>query len=97
MQKVYDGDEGISLNYLQSLMLDVAGMKKTGYNRFLLDAMEKIPVITANGYIGADNNFYEIGDKSSPYYETIRMYDILVYNNLFDEKNRVNEFFEYGQ
>ena len=85
--------EKISVNYLQSVMLEAAGLNMTGYNKFLLEMHEKIPVITGNGYIGDDGNFYEIKDKTSPYYELIQKYNMIVYNHLFDAKNR-NSFFE---
>ncbi len=84
----------ISVNYLQSLMLDKIGLEKTGYNKFLLDIHEQIPVITGNGYFGADGNFYSITDKASPYYDYIKKYNIIEYNHLFDANNR-NKFFEY--
>ena len=94
----YDIDEEyydkISVNYLHSLMLKKTGLNMTGYNKFLLDMFEDIPVITGNGYIGADGNFYKKDDVNSPYYETIEKYNMIVYNHLFDTKNR-NSFFEY--
>jgi phosphoglycerol transferase MdoB-like AlkP superfamily enzyme len=86
--------EKTSLNYLQSIMLDVAGMKKTGYNKFLLDIMEEIPAVNVSGYFGADGAYYDNTDTTSPYYETLRKYNVLEYNHLFDSK-RKNEFFEY--
>lgn len=88
--------EKTSLNYLQSIMLKVAGMKMTGYNKFLLDAMEKIPAVNVSGYFGADGMYYDIEDEQSPYYETLRAYNILEYNHLFD-KRRKDAFFEYRQ
>ena len=84
----------ISINYLHSLMIDKIGLEKTGYNKFLLDMYEQIPVITGNGYFGADGKFYKIDKKSSPYYEYIKKYSIIEYNHLFDAKHR-NSFFEY--
>jgi phosphoglycerol transferase MdoB-like AlkP superfamily enzyme len=88
--------ERTSLNYLQSVMLDVTGMKKTGYNKFLLDTMEEIPAMNVSGYFGADGTYYDIDDNSSPYYETLCKYNVLEYNHLFDS-DRKNEFFEYRQ
>lgn len=94
----YDIEEGyydkISVNYLHSLMLKEAGLNMTGYNKFLMDMYESIPVITGNGYIGNDGNYYNINDTKSPYYETVKKYNMIVYNHLFDVKNR-NSFFEY--
>ncbi|MFA9376837.1 MAG: LTA synthase family protein [Lachnotalea sp.] len=88
-EKQYDK---LSANYLSSVLLDTIGAKSTGYNRFLLDVSEQVPVITANGYYGADGNFYELGEES-PYTEILNQYNILEYNNMFDKSNRRNDFF----
>lgn len=85
--------EKTSLNYLQSLMLDVAGMKLSGYNQYLLDLMKEVPAINASGYYGTDGSFYKVDNKKSPYYESLQEYQWLEYNHLFDSK-RVDEFFE---
>lgn len=84
----------ISINYLHSLMLDRTGLEMTGYNKFLLDMYEHIPVITGNGYIGDDGKFYSVKNNESPYYDYINQYNIIEYNHLFDKKNR-SDFFEY--
>lgn len=88
--------EKTSLNYLQSLMLDSAGMKLTGYNKYLLNLMKDVPAINASGYYGADGLFYKVNSKQSPYYERLQEYQLLEYNHLFDSK-RVNAFFELQQ
>ncbi len=92
----YSGENGISVNYLQSLMLDAAGMKMSGYNKYLLDVMKEVPIVTSNGYIGADGNFYNTDDSTSPYYERMEQYRRLVYNHLFDKKARVDDFYEFS-
>ncbi|WP_049945701.1 LTA synthase family protein [Butyrivibrio sp. LC3010] len=93
----YVFEDGISINYLQSVMLEACGMKMSGYNKYLLDLMKDVPIINANGYVGADGKFYEVDDKTSPYYNEINVYNTLCYNHLFDKKNRVDSFFEYGE
>lgn len=85
--------EKTSLNYLQSLMLDVAGMKKTGYNKYLLDMSKEIPAINVSGYFTKEGTYYDIEDETSPYYNKLQEYNILEYNHLFDKK-RQNSFFE---
>ncbi|MCR5701906.1 MAG: LTA synthase family protein [Lachnospiraceae bacterium] len=89
--------ERVSANYLHSVMLDVVGLEKTGYNKFLLDMNKQVPVITVNGYFGADGNYYKTNDKTSPYYDWIAKYNKLEYNHLFDVDDRKNEFFEYAK
>ena len=56
--------------------------------------MKEVPVLTSNGYWGADGKFYNVEDKTSPYYELLQEYAILQYNDLSDYKNRAEEFFE---
>jgi len=89
-EKVY---EQTSLNYLSTILMDTIGFEKTGYQRFLSQLSETIPVITANGYIGDDGKLYQTDDETSPYYDLIYEYKVLQYNNMFDMKNRVDSFF----
>lgn len=94
----YDIEEqenvNISMNYLSTLMLESTGMKLSPFNQFLLDIHKQIPVLTTNGYFGEDGNYYSLKDESSPYYESLRKYQILQYNNLFDKKKRIENFFD---
>ena len=88
----YDIEEqenvNISMNYLSTLMLESTGMKLSPFNQFLLDIHKQIPVLTTNGYFGEDGSYYSLKDESSPYYESLRKYQILQYNDLFDKKKR---------
>ncbi len=86
--------EKTSLNFLQSIMLDTAGMKKSGYNKYQLELMKDVPAMNVSGYFGADGKYYSITDKNSPYFDQVWEYDILQYNHLFDKKNRMDDFFE---
>ena len=94
----YDIEEqenvNISMNYLSTLMLESTGMKLSPFNQFLLDIHKQIPVLTTNGYFGEDGSYYSLKDESSPYYESLRKYQILQYNNLFDQKKRIENFFD---
>lgn len=84
----------ISLNYLQTVMADAAGMKLTPYQRYLMELRSDIPVITAHGYWDKDHNFYEDTDAASPYKEELDLYEYTQYNNLSDGKNRIQNFFD---
>ncbi|MFR5816264.1 MAG: LTA synthase family protein [Hominisplanchenecus sp.] len=94
----YDIEEqenvNISMNYLSTLMLESTGMKLSPFNQFLLDIHKQIPVLTTNGYFGEDGSYYSLKDESSPYYESLRKYQILQYNDLFDKKKRIENFFD---
>ena len=94
----YDIEEqenvNISMNYLSTRMLESTGMKLSPFNQFLLDIHKQIPVLTTNGYFGEDGSYYSLKDESSPYYESLRKYQILQYNDLFDKKKRIENFFD---
>lgn len=91
----YDIEEeevNMSANYLSSYLLKILGADMTGFNKYLLELQKTVPVITSNGYIGDDGVLYDWETESS-YTDVINEYRILQYNNLFDTKNRANEFF----
>ncbi len=91
----YDIEEtnlDMSANYLSSYLLNLTGSRLTGYNKYLLDLMKKIPVISAVCYIGDDGVIYETGEDSK-YSELLRQYQTVQYNNMFDAKNRIDDFY----
>lgn len=85
--------EKTSLNYLYSIMADRLGLTMTGYQKYLLDLSEEIPVINSNGYWGSDGVFYDLKDQSSPYWEKLNDYNILEYNHIFGKDDRYLSFF----
>jgi phosphoglycerol transferase MdoB-like AlkP superfamily enzyme len=82
----------ISANYLRAYMLQSVGASMTGHDKFLMDTYKQIPVRTANCYRGANGVLYPYS-ATSPYDEAMRKYQIVQYNDLIDQKNRVDEFF----
>lgn len=86
--------EKTSMNYLQTILMETIDGELTGFQKFQQDVMKEVPVLTSNGYWGADGKFYNVEDKKSPYYELLQEYAILQYNDLSDYKNRAEEFFE---
>ncbi|MDO4307292.1 MAG: sulfatase-like hydrolase/transferase [Eubacteriales bacterium] len=91
----YDIEEeeaDMSANYLSAYLMKVIGGKMTGYQKYLMDLYEKIPMITANGYRGDDGELHEL-DEESEYSELLNEYKILQYNNMFDTLNRIEEFY----
>lgn len=87
--KYYDG---ISVNYLSSVLMEAAGIPKTGYQTYLTDLMEAFPVINANTVRTADGVFHTHEEQEIS--EQLDEYRILQYNLLVDKKNRVETFFE---
>lgn len=87
--------EGISLNYLSTLMMQKAGLPLTGYQQFLSQLHEDFPVINANGVIDANGRFYAWDDDIPDEDGLLEKYEAFQYNMLFDEENRDNEFFGF--
>ena len=85
------------MNYIQSILTKTAGVKMTGYQRFLNEVRKEVPTITSQGYWGKNGKFYQINDKGSPYYGIIQKYRMIQYNMMFDKKNRRDSFFEVSK
>jgi len=83
----------VSANYLSTLLLEIAGLKSTTYNKFLNKLYKEIPVVTGNGYIDK-NGMYHNFDEENQYSELLKEYEILQYNNMFDSSNKVTSAFE---
>lgn len=91
----YDIEEenlDMSANYLSSYLLNLTGSKMTGYNKYLLNLMKKVPVLSAICYIGDDGVVHASGEESE-YSDLIKDYQIVQYNNMFDTDNRIPDFF----
>lgn len=85
-------DVNMSANYLSSYVLELIGADLTGYNKYLLDLQKKLPVITGLFYAGDDGVFRTI-DETSEYSDLIDEYSQIQYNGLFDQRNRIDDFF----
>ncbi len=75
-----------SANYLESLLLEAAGMPKDSYTRYVENLREEVPVITNHYYMNNDGDSYEVNDSSSPYFEKLQEYWRVIYYNMFDNK-----------
>jgi phosphoglycerol transferase MdoB-like AlkP superfamily enzyme len=84
--------DNISINYLSSILLELAKVEVPNYNRYLLNLHESMPVIVANFYMDENNNVYSFKDNSS-LEKNIHNYEMIQYNNLFDLKNRLDKHF----
>lgn len=82
----------LSANYLSSYVLDVAGLKLTEYNKYLLKLSETLPVIDTVGYIDLNNNYYKWSAKSE-YTDMLGEYEKIQYNNIFDSEHKNNDIF----
>lgn len=97
----YDIEEEViektSLNYLYSIVADRLALPLTGYQNYLLAQSEEIPALNAYGYWDKDDNFYELEDETSPYFEAINAYNILEYNYILGGNDRYLPFFDMGE
>ncbi len=87
--------EKLSANYLAAYVVDVAGIKTTRYNEYLLKLSEKLPVISAVGYIDDENNYYK-WSNTTQYTTLLAEYEKIQYNNIFDYKNKNDIFYIEG-
>lgn len=92
----YDIPEGwideISMNYLSTLLLQVAGLDMPDYNAYLADVYTKLPVITGMGCRDAEGNFFQ-ADQATKLKHLVQDYRKVAYNNLSGGAGRKNEFF----
>ena len=77
--------DGISVNYLSTILMQNANIKKTGYQEFLSNLMQSFPIINANVYQDADGVFHSWDENQE---EQLENYQILQYNQLVDKKHR---------
>lgn len=78
--------ERLSSNYLSSLVLQVAGVELTEYNKYLLTLSKTLPVIDTVGYIDSEGNHYK-WSENSPYTGILDEYEKIQYNNIFDREH----------
>ncbi len=82
-----------SPNYMAIPLLEEAGIPLTGYQQYLKQLSEEIPVITGNMAMDSEGNFYERRDEALV--GVLNDYSLLQYNDLADTKNRLDHFFTY--
>jgi len=75
-------------------MLEKAKMPQTAYHKYLNDLRKKIPSITTIACIDESNTMFTL-EENNHHSEELLKYDILQYNNVFDQKNLVSEKFNY--
>lgn len=88
--------EHTSINYLGPMLLETAGLKLTAFQKYLLELQKKLPSVSANGCYDLEGNLYN--DKKRPEGEPaalLREYEMIQYNYLFDDKNRLSKYFHH--
>lgn len=77
-------DMQVSANYLPLLILERGGFDLPPYIKMLKDVYEKYPIITAQGIVDAEGNYYS-GVSELKEEPLIRMYQYVQYANMFDK------------
>ncbi len=85
--------ENASINYLSSIFLDAAGLEMSDFNRYLLGLYKKLPAISAAGSYDSEGKLHENTEKDNLYAKLMEEYEIVQYNYLFDNENRLDEHF----
>lgn len=83
----------ISANYLSAYMAQILSMPMTGYQQYLNELREEIPVMNIAGYKGSDGKWHYYGEDNE-YKRLIDEYKIVQYNDVHDKKGKVLRFFE---
>ena len=89
-------EEGLelSLNYLSTLLLDTAGLPTTGYQDFLRTLRQSVPAVNALGFQGAGGAWAERREELTQAQQALLLrYEMLQYNQLFDESEGLEGFF----
>ncbi len=83
----------LSMNYLNTLLMEAAGLPKSAYQLFMDDLIKEYPITTATGFYNDEGTFYGTTDiHDIP--EGLQEYWMLNYNNLFDVEVREDEWYE---
>lgn len=93
----YDIEEQVvettSVNYLTNYIYDVAGISKPGYNSFLEELQENVPVLSTNKAYSQSEKQYVAYDKlPANEAKLMQQYNYLVYNAVFDVDGRSKMF-----
>ena len=76
----------ISVNYLQTMMLESAGIDITKYGQYLQSLYQKYPVITSQGAVKTGGAFVDAPGAQPELLD----YSCLIYNGLSDPDNRAD-------
>ena len=80
----------ISMNYLGVMLMEVAGMELSPYEKYLAGLYGKYPVVTAMGGFDASGKFVTTTEEELP---ELNLYRQLTFNNLIDTEHRVDKLF----
>ena len=90
--------EGVvtSTNYLGTMMLDCTGLSQPEYNKYLDELMRVMPALNHQGYVTSDGNHVKWDEAEEPYSTLEWEYECLQYNELAENRERLDWFFTLG-
>ena len=92
-EETAEEEEDFSANYLGSYMLQLAGLEMPGYNQFLMNLKEQLPIIGVGAVCDKDGNWYANDALPDDYKKLMTDYNILEYNNQFEKKDVIESLF----
>ena len=81
--------DSISVNYLSTLAMEVAGVEMPAYNQYLSKLYGTLPAVNSLGYKDAEGLWHYFREENdlTPY---LNGYELIQYDYLFGKKNRVD-------
>ncbi|MBQ8307161.1 MAG: LTA synthase family protein [Blautia sp.] len=89
--------QDMSSNYLGAYILQAAGLDMTTYNRYVLDVMDRLPILGYGSVRDSDGVWYSYEDLPEQYKDILAEYSIVQYNDIFDRKNILEDVFALGK
>lgn len=86
----------LSVNYLQTTLLQTLGLKTTAYDQYQQSLKDTLPVLSIKGVKTSDGDYLTLEDGQK-YNAGVQDYQRVLYNNMFDRKNRVRRLFLHKQ
>lgn len=86
----------LSVNYLQTTLLQTLGLKTTAYDQYQQSLKDTLPVLSIKGVKTSDGDYLTLEDGQK-YNAGVQDYQQVLYNNMFDRKNRVRRLFLHKQ
>ena len=84
----------LSLNYLSALLAETANLPQTGYQQFLNELRQTVPVVNAVGFRDTDGTWVRRRSQlSAGAQAALKEYEMLQYNVIFDKTDATADFF----
>ena len=79
--------------YVCPILFSVSGLPLTGYQKYLLEMSQTLPILTV-GFYGAGDTYYEYGTENS-YMQMLNNYFALEYNNFKGNTGSYTNIYNY--